>query len=73
LIVLSVAQRTPLPQRDVHPGMRARERTTGRRRRRHAIQLPNIGVLPEAPMVVLNQQPTPRRARRDDPIALLID
>jgi hypothetical protein len=69
LIVLSVAQRT-LPQRDVHPGMRTRERTTGRRRRRHAIRLHNIGVLPEAPIVVLNQQPAPRRARRDDPIAL---
>jgi hypothetical protein len=52
--------------------MRTRERTTGRRRR-HAIRLPNIGVLPEAPMVVLNQQPAPRRARRDDPIALLIE
>jgi hypothetical protein len=53
--------------------MRTRERTTGRRRRRHAIRLPNIGVLPEAPLVVLNQQPAPRRARRDDRIALLID
>jgi hypothetical protein len=50
--------------------MRTRERTTGRRRRRHAIRLPNIGVLPEAPMVVLNQQPAPRRTRRDDLIGL---
>jgi hypothetical protein len=29
-----------------------------------------ISILPEAPMVILNQQPAPRRARRDDPIAL---
>jgi hypothetical protein len=33
----------------------------------------NIGVAPEAPMAFLNQQPAPRRARRDDLIALLID
>ena len=49
------------------------EKTTGRRRRRNAIRLLDIGVLPEAPMVVLNQQSAPRRARRDDPIALLME
>jgi hypothetical protein len=27
--------------------------------RRHAIRLLDIGVLPEAPMVVLNEQPAP--------------
>jgi hypothetical protein len=48
-------------------------RTTGRRRRRHAIRLLDIGVLPEAAMVVVDQQPAPRRARRDDLIGLLID
>ena len=37
--------------------------------RRHTIRLLDIGVLPEAPMVVLNPQPAPRRAGRDDPIA----
>jgi hypothetical protein len=37
---------------------------------RHAIGLLDIGVLPETPMVALNQQPAPRRARRDDLIAL---
>jgi hypothetical protein len=37
--------------------------------RRHAIGLLDIGVRPEA-MVVLNQQPAPRRARRDDLITL---
>ena len=39
---------------------------------RHAILL-DIGVLPEAPVVVLDQQPAPRRARRDDLIGLLIE
>jgi hypothetical protein len=38
--------------------------------RRHVIPLLDIGVLPEAPMVCLNQHPAPRRARRDDLIAL---
>ena len=41
--------------------------------RRHVIRLLDIGVLPEAPMVLLNQHPAPRRARRDNLIALLID
>jgi hypothetical protein len=41
--------------------------------RRNAIQLLDIGVPPDTPMVVLNQQPAPRRARRDDTIALLIE
>jgi hypothetical protein len=38
--------------------------------RRHVIRLLDIGVLPEAPMVLVKQQPTPRRARRDDLTAL---
>jgi hypothetical protein len=38
--------------------------------RLHIIRLLDIGVLPEAPMVLLNQHPAPRRARRDDLIAL---
>jgi hypothetical protein len=38
--------------------------------RRHVIRLLDIGVLPEAPMVLLNQHPALRRARRDDLIAL---
>jgi hypothetical protein len=41
--------------------------------RRHVIRPLDIGVLPETPMVLLNQHPAPRRARRDDLIALLID
>ena len=47
------------------------ERTTGRRRRRHATRLLEIGVLPEVPMVVLNQQPAPTSssARRPDRLA----
>ena len=69
LIVLSVAERT-LPHRDVHPRCAPCERTTGRRRRRHAIGLLDIGVPPEAPWSSFNQQPAPRRARRDDLIAL---
>ena len=70
LIVLSVAERTPPPPG--RPSGHARP-MRGRRAadaRRHAIGLLDIGVLPEAPMVVLNQQPAPRRARRDDLIAL---
>jgi len=38
--------------------------------RRQAIRLLDIGVVPETPMVALNQQPAPRRALRDDLIAL---
>jgi hypothetical protein len=38
--------------------------------RRHVIRLLDISVLAEAPMVLLNQHPAPRRARRDDLIAL---
>jgi hypothetical protein len=38
--------------------------------RRHVIRLLDIGVLSEAPTVLLNQHPAPRRARRDDLIAL---
>jgi hypothetical protein len=38
--------------------------------RRHAIRLLDIGVLPDTLMVVLNQRAAPRRARRDDLIAL---
>jgi hypothetical protein len=38
--------------------------------RRHVIRLLDIGVLPEAPMVLLNQHAALRRARRDDLIAL---
>jgi hypothetical protein len=37
---------------------------------RHAIRLLDIGVLPVAPTIVPNQQPAPRRARRDDLMAL---
>jgi hypothetical protein len=47
--------------------MRGRRAADGRR---HVIRLLDIGVLPEAPMVLLNQHPAPRRARRDDLIAL---
>ena len=36
----------------------------------NAIRLLDIGVLPEAPVVVLNQQPAARRARCDDLIGL---
>jgi hypothetical protein len=70
VIVLSVPERTPPPPR--RPSGHARL-VRGRRAadaRRHVIRLLDIGVLPEAPMVLLKQQPTPRRARRDDLIAL---
>jgi hypothetical protein len=73
VIVLSVAERTPPPPR--RPSghalpMRGRRAADARR---HVIRLLDIGVLPEAPMVFLNQHPALRRARRDDLIALLID
>ena len=69
-IVLRNAERTPPPPG--RPSVDARP-VRGRRTadaRRHAIRLLDIGVLPEAPVVVLNQRPAPRRARRDDLIGL---
>jgi len=42
------------------------------RRRRNAIRLLDAGMLPEGPMVVLTQRAA-HRARRDDPIALLME
>jgi hypothetical protein len=70
LIVLSVSE--PTPPQPGRPSGHARP-VIGRRAAdvlRHAIGLLDIGVPPEVAMVVLNQQPAPRRARRDDPIAL---
>jgi len=48
------------------------ERTTRRRRRRHAIRRLDIGVLPEAPMVVLNQQLGPVEPRATTSSACLL-
>ena len=73
LIVLKRVRADPSP---TGTSIRACGTVTGRRAAdvlRHAIPGLSIGVPPKGAMVVLNQQPARRRARRDDPIALLIE
>ena len=55
----------PSPRRDLIRHARALRGRRAADVRRNAIQLLDIGVLPDTPMVVLNPQPAPRRARRD--------
>ena len=58
LTVLSVVERT-LPQRDVHPGMRALRGRRAADGPRHAIRLLDMARPAGGAIVVLNQQPAP--------------
>jgi hypothetical protein len=69
VILLSVAEPTP-PHRDVHPGMRVCESTTGRRRQSPRNRAARYRCPAAGATVVLNQQPAPRGAPRDDLVGL---